>query len=343
MQISSLFASRFFFPLVVLLMCFAPFAADPYSQYVLNLVLVYIVIAIGQVIILGFTGQFAFANAAFMGIGAYTCTLLMADLGVSFWLAFPAAAVTCATIAALVGMPVLRLSRVYLSIVTLAFGELCLWIFLHWKVVTHGTDGVSMPSPVLFGYTLYGDVPSFYIILAVTAVLVWLGKRILTSRYGRAFIAIRENEQVAECFGIDYVRYKTLAFVISAVYAGIGGVLFAVAIRYINPPSFGMLQLVIHFAMVMVGGYTTFAGAIIGATLLTVLPEALRGFEAAQEMVYGAILVFFIVFMSKGIAGFLINRGILPPEILVHGWRDELKRGASLEPVVAKIPVGEEA
>lgn len=336
MTVERLLSSRATAPIVFLALCLIPTVADPYIQYLINLVLAYIVISIGQMIVLGFAGQFAFANAAFMGIGAYTAALLTSRLGVSFWLALPAAGVLCAVLGAIVGLPALRVSRVYLSIVTLAFGEMVTWVFLYWTSVTRGTNGAKLTRPVTFGIDFRSDTTIFFVVLIVTALLTVVAKRLLESRYGRAFIAIRENELVARCNGINVPLYKTLAFTISAFYAGIGGALFAFALGFIVPYGFGMLQLVLHFAIVMVGGLGYLSGAIIGAILLTILPEVLRGVQGAQEITYGALLMLFIVFMPRGLAGLLIDRRVLPPEILVHGWRREIGRGGVMTEHEAK-------
>lgn len=346
MTIERIFASRLTAPVVFVALCFIPTIADPYIQYLVNLVLAYIVVAIGQMIVLGFAGQFAFANAAFMGIGAYTVALLTSRVGVSFWIALPVAGALCALLGGIVGLPALRISRVYLSIVTLAFGEMVTWVFLYWKSVTRGTNGAKVIRPDTFGIDFRSDTAIFYVVLIVTALLTIAARQLLASRYGRAFVSIRENELVARCNGINVPLYKTLAFTISAFYAGIGGGLFAFALGFIVPYGFGMLQLVLHFAIVMVGGLGYLSGAILGAIVLTVLPEVLRGVQAAQEITYGALLMLFIVFMPRGLAGMLIDRRILPPEVLVQGWRQEIGHGGVITEHEAKaraVAANEEA
>ncbi len=324
MLASSLFTHRLFTPALFVALCLASMATNPYLQYLLNLILVYVVVAVGQMIVLGFAGQFAFANAAFMGIGAYTVALLGSHFGVAYWVSLPTAGVLCSLVGCVVGLPALRLRRVYLGLMTMGFAELCYWLFLHWRDVTLGTDGVKVAAPTFFGIRLDNDGAAFGVIVVVTFAMVLLAKSILVSRYGRAFIAIRENELVARCNGIDVALYKTLAFALSGFYAGIGGGLFALAVRFVAPDTFNLLQVVLHFAIVMVGGVGTLSGALLGAVVLTMLPEVLRGAQSAQEMMYGVLLIGVILFMPKGIAGFLIDRRILPPEVLVRGWREEI-------------------
>ncbi len=151
--------------------------------------------------------------------------------------------------------------------------------------------------------------------------MYWLARRILQSRLGRAFVAIRENEIVARCSGIDIARTKIAVFAISAFYAGVGGSLYALALGFIVPESFGLSQLVIHFSIVVLGGMLSLYGSVIGAVLITTLPELLRDLQALQEMIYGAVLLVVIVFLPAGVAGVLKRRGLLPREILVRGWR----------------------
>ena len=151
--------------LTFVVLCLTPLVTDDYSQYIVNLILVYVVIAIGLNFILGYAGMFAFAHAAFMGIGAYTSALLAAKLGVNFFLALPAAGIVAGAVGCLVGIPAIRVSGLYLAMVTVAFSELVYWIINNWKPVTGGADGVTIPVPNLFGWELRSETASFYIIL----------------------------------------------------------------------------------------------------------------------------------------------------------------------------------
>lgn len=305
---------RYAVPLIFFALCFAPIVADDYSQYIINLTLAYVVIAIGLNFILGYAGMFAFAHAAFMGIGAYTSALLSAKLNFPFLLALPAAGIVAGAVGCLVGIPAIRVSGLYLAMVTVAFAELVQWIIKHWKTVTGGADGVSIPVPVLFGREFRSDTANFYIILAVTFLMILLAQHILQSKLGRAFIALRDSEMAARCNGIDVPRMKTVAFGLSAFYAGIGGALFALTQHYIAPESFGLFQTILHFCIVVIGGTASVAGSIIGAIVLTGLPEVLRNVQALQEIGYGVLLIVFVIFAPRGIAGWLKDVGWLPRE-----------------------------
>jgi branched-chain amino acid transport system permease protein len=312
---------RWFAPVFLTLLLFLPLITDRYVQYIVNLVLVYVIVGIGLNLLLGYAGQFAFAHAALMGIGAYTAALLMFRLGVSFWIALPAAGVVATVIGSLGALPALRMKRVYLALVTLAFAELIQWVMIHWKWLTLGTDGVKVAAPEFFGMSLKGDHRMFYLLLAVTVLLYIVGKRIVESRIGRSFVAIRENEIVAQCNGINIAYTKGLVFGLSAFYAGIGGALFAVTLGFIVPEGFGMFQLVIHFSIVVIGGLISMYGSVLGAVVLTTLPELLRGFQSVQEMIFGILLIIFVIFMPAGLAGLGKRKGILPDEILSRNWR----------------------
>ncbi len=312
---------RWFAPALLVVLLLAPLVTDRYVQYVMNLVLVYVIIAIGLNLLLGYAGQFAFAHAALMGIGAYTAALLMYRLQVSFWLALPAAGLAATAIGSLCALPALRMKRVYLSLVTLAFAELIQWVLIQWKWLTFGTDGVRVRAPEIFGWSLKGDYRMFYLLLAVTVLLYVVGRRVVESKIGRSLVAIRENEIVAQCNGISVARTKGLVFALSAFYAGIGGALYAATLGFIVPEGFGMFQLVIHFSIVVIGGLISMYGSVLGAIMLTTLPEVLRGFQSLQEIIFGILLMIFIVFMPAGLAGLGKRRGWLPEEILSRNWR----------------------
>jgi branched-chain amino acid transport system permease protein len=290
------------------------FFADAYTQYLINLMLTYIVIAQGLNLILGFAGMFAFAHGAFMGIGAYTSALLVTKLNVPFLIAMPTAGIAAALVGCAIGIPAIRVSGLYLAMVTVGFSEILQWVLKHWKSVTGGPDGIIVPSPVFFGIEFRSDFHTFAIILAVTMLMTLLAQGIIRSRLGRAFVAIRDSEIAAQCNGVNVARTKVFAFTISAFYAGVGGSLFSLTQHYINPENFNLYQTILQFCMVIVGGAASLVGPFIGAAILTWLPELLRNAQALQEIGYGLLLIVFVIFLPRGLAGFLIDKGILPRE-----------------------------
>lgn len=297
-----------------------PLIADRYILYILNLILINCIIGLGLNILLGYAGQFAFANAALTGIGAYTVAILTYRVGVSFWIALPAAALLTAGVGLLIAIPALKISRVYLALVTLAFAQLVEWLLIHWKGVTLGADGINVPAPSLFGWRIRGDDPIYYLLLFSVGLIYLVTRRVLHSKVGRSLLAVRENEILAECNGISVPWGKAVAFGLSAFITGIGGGLFAVTMGFLSPPTFDLNMLVMQFSLVLIGGLATLPGAVIGALVITALPEVLRDAQAAQEVIYGVLLMVFVVVMPQGIAGLLHQRGFLPREVLAGGW-----------------------
>lgn len=320
---------KWFAPVFLVALLLVPLVTDRYIQYVLNLMLVYVILGVGLNFLLGYAGQFAFAHAALMGIGAYTAALLMFRLQVSFWIAMPIAGIVATIVGSLCALPALRMKRVYFALVTFAFAELIQWGLVHWKTLTYGTDGLRVKSPEFFGYSMHGDHRLFYLLLVVAVLLYVVGKRIVESRVGRSLVAIRENEILAQCNGISVARTKGVVFALSAFYAGIGGTLYAVALGFIIPESFGMFQMTIHFSIVVIGGLISMVGSVIGAIMLTALPELLREFRSLQEITFGVLLMLFVILMPAGVAGVAKRKGWLPQEILSRNWRTLRARQAA--------------
>jgi branched-chain amino acid transport system permease protein len=278
--------------------------------------MVYIIVGIGLNILLGNAGQFAFAHPAFFGIGAYCTGLLMVRMHIPFWFALPMAGLFTSAIGLVVGFPALRMKGLYLAMVTLAFVELNTWVLIHWEAVTYGTDGFNIPSPSLGFLKFSTDKSCYYIVMVCCVALIFLAKNLISSGIGRAFVAIRNSEIAAESVAISTAKYKCIAFMISAFYAGIGGGLYALTIKYVSPESFGLGQILLQFSIVLIGGLQSIVGSILGAILLTSIPELLRGFQAFEEIGYGFLLVIIILFMPSGIAGFLKKHGFIPQEKL---------------------------
>lgn len=313
------------------------FTTDAYSQYLINLMLVYVVVAQGLNLILGFAGMFAFAHGAFMAVGAYVSTLLMNTLGVPYLVALPMAGLSAAFLGCIIGIPAIRVSGLYLAMVTMGISEIVQWVLRHWKPVTGGTDGLSVASPSFFGFEVSDDFQTFYLIFAVCALMTILASLIIRSRLGRAFVAIREGEIAAESSGINVARTKVFAFAISAFYAGIGGSLFSLTQHYINPENFNLYQTIMQFCMVVVGGSASLIGPFIGAVILTWLPELLRNAQAFQEIGFGVLLIVFVIFMPRGLAGFLISHNILPRERFARTRRRENASGDSVKAMMERI------
>jgi len=278
-----------------------------HSEYILrlaNLTGIYIIPAIGLHFILGMTGQISIGHAAFFGIGAYTSALLAVDVGCSFWLALPAACLMSAIFGFLLGIPAIKVKTHYLALVTIGFQEIFRLVMMNWTSFTHGATGIyQIPAPMAFGFELINDARYYYLVLGVTSAAILSAARITNSAMGRSMRAIREGEIVAQTIGIDLVRMKVLAFTLGAAYAGLGGSLYAHLIRYINPESFSLMDSAFMLIMVLIGGRGSVAGAVIGAIIITLLPEALRFIKDYHMIVFGGTVIAIMVFMPQGVVG----------------------------------------
>lgn len=293
-----------------------PPLANEYTLFVGNLMMLYIILALGLNLLIGFAGQLAFANAAMYGIGAYGAGLLQVKVGLPFWIAIPGGALAATAIGTLLAFPALRLSGIYLALATLAFAQATQWVMLHWQKVTFGAGGFAVPEPDFGALGLSADHGVYYMTWAVTVLLLVFAWHVVRSRTGRAFVAMRDREIAAQALGVDLLKYKAMAFALSAFYAGTAGALYCSVLDYVSPESFDLFQMVLHKAMVVVGGMGSVVGSVLGASLLVYFLELLREFKATQEIVFGALLLAFVLFQPSGIVEFLKRR--------VPGWDEAL-------------------
>lgn len=294
-----------------------PFVLPQYLLYMGNLLMMYAVLALGFDILLGWSGQFAFAHIAFFGIGIYGTALLHIRLGVPFLIGMPVAAVAAGAIGFLIGMPATRLRAVYLALATFAFGECAQWVFRTWDSLTKGADGIKIPAPRIFGYVVGTDSRAFPVVATILAVVLVGTLFLSTSKLARSLSAIRESEHVAAASGIDVAFAKVVAFAISAVYAGIAGGMFTLFQSFVNPDAVGATLLVLLLSMLVVGGEGSIAGVMIGVVLMGSLPELLRFTPRRllvwQEFSYGLIVILAIMFMPRGIWGMVQARARRKP------------------------------
>lgn len=296
----------------------APLVTNPYQLFVGNLMLIYIVLAVALNILIGYAGQLVFANGALFGIGAYASGLLMFDGGWPFWLALPVGGLITMVAGVLVAFPALRLRSLYLALATVAFAQFALWTFVHWDGVTYGAAGIVLPKLDFSPLDVDPSVGIYYTSLVIAAGLVWVAWNLLRSRFGRALIAIRKSEVVAASMSIDITRTKTLAYGISALYAGLAGGLFAVLLGVVVPEQFNLFQIVIQFCIVILGGIGSFWGVVIAAILLVWAQEAMRGLQELQEIGFGALLLVTLLFFPGGFSE--VFRRLVP------AWREPVSR-----------------
>jgi len=270
-----------------------------------NLAIIYSIAVLGLNIILGLTGQLNIAQAAFWGIGAYTAALLNTRLGWPFWATFLVAPPTAAAFGVILGFPTLRLSGRYLAMATIGFGIIINLILHNWKEFTGGVDGIpGIASPVL-GPLRFSTNASFYYLAIVCLILAALTQvRIKNSRMGRAFQSIKDNELAAELSGVDTFKYRVVAFALCSAYGGLAGQLFAHRTKYVSAETFFIDMSILFICMLMIGGAGSVAGSIVGASLLTFIPEWLRFLQGPWAMaIFGLAIVVIMIFMPTGLAG----------------------------------------
>lgn len=274
-----------------------------YSLRVINLAQLYAVLALGLNFTLGSAGLLSVGHAGFFGIGAYVSALLTAR-DWNFWPALLVAALSNLAVSVLIGRPILHLKTHYLALATLGFGEIVRLVLLNWKNVTRGTDGiVGIPPPSLLGWTARTEAEKYYFILAFLALAIWVAWRIQESKYGRAFVAMRDSELATEAMGLNTANMKLLAFALSGLYAGLAGSLYAHLFSFISPEAFSFDVTVTVLAGLLIGGAGTVSGPVLGGMLLTFLPEWLRFLKDFYMVIYGVGIVVLIVFLPDGIVG----------------------------------------
>ena len=225
-------------------------------------VFIFAIAGVGLMLLAGYTGLISLGNAAFLGIGAYTNSVLLAQ-GVPFLVTLPVAGLFTALFGAAIGLPTLRMSGLYLAIATLAFGSIVGTVFQKWDAVTGGFDGFAVPTPYIFGIPIEGANGIYYLSLAVLVFVLWLSANVLRTPLGRAMVAIRDSEISAQSMGIHLARYKTFAFAISAGMTGLAGALFAHYVRFLAPDAFDVLLSVQFVTIVFVGGLGSLHGAVL--------------------------------------------------------------------------------
>jgi len=288
----------------IVFLLFLPAFLNDYYLDIMTLTGIYIVLALGLNIVVGQAGLLNLGYVAFYAIGAYTYAILSTTLGLAFWPGLLAGAAVAALFAFIIGLPTLRLRGDYFAIVTLGLGEITRIILNNWDGLTGGPNGISrVGRPVLAGYLLHSTLDFYYVILVIVIITVFAMKRLITSRIGRAWIAIREDEVAAEAMGINTFRLKLLAFVVGSALAGLTGVFFAAKMAFVSPESFTFFESVLILCMVVLGGMGSIPGIILGALLLITLPEIFRDFQDYRMLAFGIALVAMMVFRPQGLLG----------------------------------------
>ncbi|MBG9388030.1 branched-chain amino acid ABC transporter permease [Caenimonas aquaedulcis] len=304
---------RFWYGALLAALVLAPWVVPEYGIAQLTFVLIYGIVAVALMLLAGFTGQFSIGHAAFMGVGAYTEAYLGAR-GWPFPLSMACAMGLSGAVGLVVGLPALRVKGMYLGIATLSFGFIVEEVMSRWESVTGGSAGKSVASPSLFGWTLDSPAAFYYLCLFCTVASTLGVLNLLRASTGRAFVAIRDSEISAQSMGIQLARYKSMSFSLSAALAGLGGALYAHKIQFISPEQFSVVQSIDLLLMVVIGGLGSMHGAFFGAVFLIgmpqlisvakdYLPESIRQATGLQGLVYGAVLIAFVMLEPMGMYG----------------------------------------
>lgn len=276
---------------------------NAYLMLILSLSGIFVIASIGLDLLFGYSGQISIGQAAFYAVGAYTSAILTTKFGVSVWLGMLAGGVLATIFAGLVALPICKLVHMFLALVTIGIGELTHQAIINLPDLTGSFTGVrAIPMPRIGGY-VFNVSSYYYIVLAVVVLSLLVKQRIVDSRIGRAFVAIRENADAANAMGINVTYYKVVAFACSAAFTGIAGALYAHYIGFISPESFTLDQSVLFLTAVLCGGMGTFVGPIIGAVVITIINEAIQVLGSYQMLVYGIFIVVAVIYVPEGLVG----------------------------------------
>lgn len=299
--------------IVALCMLAAPLLLQDYYLAELGLMLVYAIAGIGLMILTGHTGQVSFGHAAFLGIGAYTHSILLSH-GVPFMLSIPITVLFAGIVGMLIGRSASKMHGFYLAIATLAFGILIETVFGEWGSLTGGHSGLAVPALKVFGVSLPQAWQQYYLDLVLAAIVIWGVSNLFRTPTGRSFVSVRDSELSARCLGVNVEWVKIQSFGVSAAITGLAGALLAHHLTYLAPDVFGVLESLKLMLMIVVGGLGSILGAILGAVFISILPVALSflkdvlppsvGQTAGLEpLLFGLIIVLVIVFEPLGIYG----------------------------------------
>lgn len=289
--------------LILLVAALIGLRTQQYILTLLNFVCMYMISVSGLDILFGYSGQISLGHAAFYATGAYTTALLTTKLGAPVWLSILAACVTSLILGIIVALPASKLIHHFLALLTISVGQL-VYILLSRASFTNAMTGIrSIPKISFFGFELKSKYHFLIFMIVMVAIFLLIKQRIVYSRVGRAFQAIRENPVAANGIGINVQKYKIMAFAISAVFTGFAGAMYAHFVGFISPETFTSAQSVMFLTMLLFGGMGTFSGPLIGATIVTFLNESLQVLGSYRMMVYGAFILVVLLFLPHGISG----------------------------------------
>ena len=296
--------------LIALALVFPYVVPNNYFLSVMTLSYIFAIAALGLNLITGYTGQFNLAHGGFMAIGAYAVGLLTTDYQWGFWWAFAAAGALCGVLGWLTGMLSLRMTGHVFSIFTLCVGYIIYLLIEKWEAVTHGAVGVmGIPAPAHpFGGEVDTPIGQYYLMLGFLVLGAVVMQRIVRSILGRSFMAVRNGEALAEALGIPLMRTKRLAFVLSVIYAGLAGGLYAGHVRFLGPELAATHHTFELVMFMLVGGIGTLFGPILGSVLVPWLTQSLQFLQDYRMVVFGPLLIVLLIFLPHGIVGTWLHR-----------------------------------
>lgn len=284
---------------------FPMLAGNDYHLTVMSTAYIFAIATIGLNLITGYTGQFNLAHAGFMAVGAYTLGILTVDYEVHFWIAF----VLSGVVTVLVGLPLgwvsLRLKGHYFSIFTLCVGTILYLVIEKWESLTHGTVGIiGIPGPSAVGPLTF-DTPTklYYLVLFFLVIGVWVMRRIVNSLMGRTFVAIRNGDDLAEALGVNLMRNKLTAFLLSVLYAGLAGGLYAGFVRFLGPDLAGAAHAFDMTMYMIIGGLGTLLGPLLGSLMVPWITQYMQFLQEYRFLIFGPILIALVIFVPYGIVG----------------------------------------
>ena len=310
-----------------------PLQFSSYRIFQATTIAMWAIVALGLNILTGYNGQISLGHGAFVALGGYTSAILIFDHNWPFWATIPIAGLLTGAVGFLVGLPALRLTGPYLAIATLALALSTPQILQKYEGLTHGSQGINIDSPTPPGALndILNDTQYLYFLaLLVAFIMAIVAWNIVRSRVGRAFVAIRDSEIAAQAMGISVPRFKTMAFAISAFFAGICGGVYVQDIGFVSPRSFDVLQSINYLTTIVVGGLASILGSILGAAVFVLVPEVnslleqlhLPAADQAPDVLYGGSLILVMIFMPYGFAGFLRRLGRLQPPLVMQSLSD---------------------
>jgi branched-chain amino acid transport system permease protein len=340
-----------------LVLAVLPYIVGSITAQILGSVGIYVLLGLGLNIVVGYAGLLDLGYVAFFAVGAYATGILTGgsrittagfappsfSLHLSFYVAVPIVVTVAAIVGILIGAPVLRLRGDYLAIVTLGFGEIARVLFTSdWlKGIFGGTQGLTAIPAAPIGSLDFRDTQHFYfLVLAFCLLAVYVSWRLADSRVGRAWNAMREDEQVAEAVGVSTVRYKLLAFAMGGAVGSLGGALFAIQIGALNNASFTILVSITALAVVILGGMGSIPGVVVGALVLIGIPGVLSEFEQYRLLFYGAVLMAIMILRPQGlIPNIRRSRELEEEDVAQDKWASELAEDEHVS--APTTPVGE--